>query len=238
MSPLGAALLMSLGAGVTIPLGAVLARFERIRPRWLEEELRHFVMAFGGGALIAAVALVLVPEGVRHLAPTSVGLLFLAGGFSFLVVDRWLAARGGAAAQLMAMLLDFVPEAMALGAAMAEGSSTAPLLAFLIGLQNLPEAFNSYRELVDRAGTGTRHALWLLAPLALLGPLAAWIGITFLAGRGALVGGVMLFAAAGILYLVFQDIAPQARLERRWLPALGAVLGFLLGLLGAMLTVR
>ncbi|MEZ5332802.1 MAG: hypothetical protein R2991_12290 [Thermoanaerobaculia bacterium] len=45
----------------------------------------------------------------------------------------------------------------------------------------------------------------------------------------------MLFAAAGILYLVFQDIAPQAR-RAPLAPALGAVLGFLFGLLAEMVT--
>jgi ZIP family zinc transporter len=43
---------------------------------------------------------------------------------------------------------------------------------------------------------------------------------------------IMLFAAGGILYLIFQDIAPQARLERHWGPPLGAVAGFLMGMLG------
>jgi ZIP family zinc transporter len=42
-------------------------------------------------------------------------------------------------------------------------------------------------------------------------------------------------AAGGILYLLFQDIAPQARLARRWAPTLGAVVGFGLGLLGDLL---
>jgi len=45
----------------------------------------------------------------------------------------------------------------------------------------------------------------------------------------------MLFAAGGILYSVFQDIAPQAKLDRHWLPALGAIAGFMLGLAGHMI---
>jgi ZIP family zinc transporter len=45
----------------------------------------------------------------------------------------------------------------------------------------------------------------------------------------------MLSAAGGILYLIFQDIAPQAKLDRHWGPPLGAVIGFAVGLLGTML---
>jgi len=51
----------------------------------------------------------------------------------------------------------------------------------------------------------------------------------------AALGAMMLFAAGGILYLTFEDIAPQAHLARRWAPALGAVAGFMLGLLGQIL---
>jgi ZIP family zinc transporter len=45
-----------------IPIGGYLASVEHIQPRWRERELRHSVMAFGGGVLMAAVAFVLVPE--------------------------------------------------------------------------------------------------------------------------------------------------------------------------------
>lgn len=43
------------------------------------------------------------------------------------------------------------------------------------------------------------------------------------------------FAAAGIMNLVFEDTAPQARLKNSTLPAFSAVLGFLLGLFGKLL---
>jgi ZIP family zinc transporter len=45
----------------------------------------------------------------------------------------------------------------------------------------------------------------------------------------------MTFASGGILYLIFQDIAPQAKMRRHWTPALGAILGFAVGLLGKKL---
>ena len=49
------------------------------------------------------------------------------------------------------------------------------------------------------------------------------------------VGAIMLFASGGILYLLFQDIAPQSRLERHWAPTLGAVIGFCFAMLAEML---
>lgn len=220
-----------------IPLGGVLAAVERIRPRWLEQELRHSVIAFGGGALLAAVALVLVPEGIEHLSLGAATTAFAGGGLVFLAIDRSIARSGRSAAQLLAMLLDFIPEALALGAALAGGSASGGLLAFLIGLQNLPEAFNAYRELEVHGEATPRTVLGSFGALALLGPLAAWIGVRLLAHRPVPLGALMVFSAGGILYLVFQDIAPQAKLEHAWAPALGAVAGFLLGMAGHMLIV-
>lgn len=45
----------------------------------------------------------------------------------------------------------------------------------------------------------------------------------------------MLLAAGGILYPLFQDIAPMSRLRRHWFRPLGAVFGFALALLGQLL---
>ena len=67
MSPLEISLLLATLAGATIPIGAIIAQVERIQPRWLEAEFRHTMIAFGGGVLLAAVSLVLVPEGIRPL---------------------------------------------------------------------------------------------------------------------------------------------------------------------------
>jgi ZIP family zinc transporter len=218
-----------------IPLGALAARVEHIRPRWLEQELRHSVIAFGGGVLLAAVSFVLVPEGISHLSPGWSVVAIGAGGVVFFWLDRLIAQHGRSAAQLFAMVSDFVPEAMALGAMFASGDAAGPLLAVLIGLQNLPEGFNAYRELMVRGRQSSATILRSFLALVLLGPLAAWLGHVYLAERPALMGSVMLVAAGGILYLIFQDIAPQAHLEKRWAPSLGAVGGFTLGLLGQML---
>lgn len=222
-------------AGAMIPLGALAARVEHIRPEWLEQEFRHSVIAFGGGILLAAVSFVLVPEGISFLSPAWSVATMGAGGIVFFWFDRLMAQHGGTAAQLVAMVSDFVPEAMALGAMFASGEPAGPLLAILIGLQNLPEGFNAYRELMATGRHSSIAILRSFLALALLGPLAAVLGHIYLAERPALMGSVMLFAAGGILYLIFQDIAPQAYLKRQWAPALGAVGGFMLGLLGHML---
>ncbi len=60
-------------------------------------------------------------------------------------------------------------------------------------------------------------------------------GILLAADSPRVIDGLLLFAAGGILHVVFQDIAPQAKLKKLWLPSFGAVIGFALGLFGDLL---
>jgi len=229
------ALLYAGGAGGAILIGAALAAAEGVFPDWLDREVRHSVTAFGGGVLVAAVAFVLAPKGADTLGPVTASSAVLAGGVLFLWVDKRLQESGAKLAQLLAMLLDFLPEAAALGALLATGDPAGLLLALIIGLQNLPEAFNAYRELQASAlGGGRWRAVALLGGCALLGPAAAAFGYLVLGGSPEALAVVMLTAAGGILYLTFQDIAPEARLEAAWGPPFGAVAGFTLGLAAHM----
>jgi ZIP family zinc transporter len=229
-------LLATFAAGACIPLGGALARVERIQPQWLEKELRHSIIAFGGGVLLAAVALVLVPQGLRQFPSTAgAGAVFLLGGLVFFVLERHLAKKKHDAPLVSAMLLDYVPESIALGGMFAAAAPQATLLAVLIGLQNLPEGFNAYRELVSARSRGRNLPSLLMVAAVPIGPLMGVTGWAFGPGHPQLIGALMLFASGGILYLTFQDIAPQSRLARHWGPALGAVLGFAVGMIGQML---
>jgi len=229
-------LLYTTFAGLCILIGGVSARVERIRPKWLEDELRHSIIAFGGGVLISAVALVLVPEGSKLVPSTWAGsLLLIAGGLAFFAVERYLGLRRRGKPQFLAMLLDYLPESIALGGMFAVGAESAPVLAVLTGLQNLPEAFNAYRELDAQPKANSRRILWQMCATIPLGPVAGALGWIHASEHTQLLGAVMLFSSGGILYLLFQDVAPQSHLNRHWGPALGAVLGFAVSMLAQLI---
>lgn len=171
------------------PVRAALARIEGFRPRWPEDEFRHFVIAVGGGVLLDAVDLVPVPEGSERLTqPLATFAALLAGGFAFMAPDRFQAKRGRAAPQLTAMPAEFLPESLAPGGMFAAGADGAALLAPLIALQNLPEGFNAWRELVS-GPFDQKTAQISIVLLAFVGPFFGAIGWFWLAGQDAVLGG-------------------------------------------------
>lgn len=227
--------LLTLGAGLAMPFGALIGSYGRRDNRLNENAFSHTVMAFGGGALLSAVALVLVPDGIEVLNPLTAVVCFLLGGLFFMVLDIRLARSSTPASQMLAMLLDFVPESLALGAAFAIGNSSAFLLATLIVLQNIPEGFNAFRELSSSANYSGRTIILSFTAMAFLGPLSAVGGYYWFSDHPTALAMTVMTAAGGILYSVFQDIAPKVKLEKHWAPPMGAVLGFMLGIIGEML---
>jgi ZIP family zinc transporter len=161
----------------------------------------------------------------------------LAGGFAFFAIERMLGLRRRESPQLMGMILDYVPEAIALGGLVALESRVAALLALLIGLQNLPEGFNAYREL-KALNNDNRKTMLVMCMLVGLGPIAGLSGYFVLAQHPAALSAIMLFASGGILYLIFQEIAPQSRMKKHWAPPLGAVFGICLALFSSMLVAK
>ncbi|WP_339897626.1 divalent cation transporter [uncultured Gilvimarinus sp.] len=225
--------LITWAAGVTALVGGLAARFETFRESVAKQEFIHAIVAFGGGALLAAVAFALAPHGMETLSPLVLAISFCAGALLFCGLDAFLAKRGGTFSQFLAMLMDFIPEALSLGAIFAGNRQMGLVLAAFIGMQNLPEGFNAFREL-KKSGVSGAVILWVFLGVSFLGPAAALVGYYFLQGREEVTAIVMTFAAGGILYLIFQDIAPQATMRRHWTPPLGAILGFLVGMLGTV----
>lgn len=223
----------SVFAGITVFIGGLLANYfnHHIKETPVKYEIIHTLMSFGSGIMLSAVALVLIPKGMEELELLPMAISFLAGALIFMFIDQYLASKGGQMATLLAMMMDFVPESIALGAVFAVDPNMASLLAVFIGLQNLPEAFNSYRDLVQ-SGFTPKKTLLIFFFLSFVGVVGALIGHFILSDSPGLTAHLMTFASGGILYLLIQDIIPESKLENNYLTALGATLGFLIGIIG------
>jgi ZIP family zinc transporter len=234
MSQLTIIIIASWLAGLSAFGGGVIAWVTDGANTDTKREITHGIIAFGGGILIAAVAFALLPKAMVALSPVGLGAMFCAGGLLFCILDAHLSRRGDTKAQFLAMLMDFLPEALALGAVFGQDHRLGVLLAAFIGAQNLPEGFNAFREMTS-VGIKSRVALITLLAVSLLGPVAACTGYFFLQNQAKVTASIMTFAGGGIMYLIFQDIAPQSKIRKHWVPALGAVLGFAVGMIGKQL---
>ncbi|MCD4834236.1 MAG: ZIP family metal transporter [Bacteroidales bacterium] len=220
-------------AGITVLIGGILANFfnHHIKENPVKYEITHSMMSFGAGIILSALALVLIPKGMQKLDVIPMVASFLGGALLFMFIDQYLARKGGQTATLLAMMMDFLPESIALGALFAIEPNVAIMLAIFIGLQNLPEAFNSFRDLIQ-SGFTIKKTLVIFFFLSFFGIIGALIGHFFLSDYPNLTAHLMTFASGGILYLLIQDIIPESKLKNNYLTPLGAILGFVVGIIG------
>jgi ZIP family zinc transporter len=253
MENLGASAGWGLVVGASLLVGAVAAARRR-----LPERVAATLTAFGGGILLAAIALELVPEADAEagVALTAAGLL--AGTLVYVAADAWLsrepamddmrrsghaaaagrpmtmqpdraeAARGESIAA--GLFVDGVPESLALGLTIAEGEIGVALLAGIV-LGNLVEAYGAAQPIIA-GGRSPRFAIGLLGAIGLALALATVLGGTALADApGELVGTAQAVAAGAVLAVVSIAIIPHAFSEVSSLVATATVAGFLTGYL-------
>ncbi len=220
-------------AGITVFIGGIAANLfnHHMDDTPVKYEVIHTLMSFGAGILLSAVALVLVPKSMESLDWPALSIAFASGTILFMLLDQFLSRKGGQTATLIAMLTDFIPESIALGALFAVDTNTAYLLSVFIGLQNLPEAFNSFRDLVQ-SGFSVSTTLIVFFFLSFFGIGGALIGHFFLSDMPQITALLMIFASGGILYLLVRDIIPTSKYEKSYLASTGACIGFLVGIIG------
>lgn len=228
-----AALLAWVG-GLGIPMGGFLNSSISAVLKKNRTVFNHFMTALGGGALLSAVALVLVPDGMEKQNDYVGVSTFVLGGFLFLLLDRRMARSKGGGPQVVAMVSDFIPEAIALGAVFLQSVEQAYLLAGIMMIQNIPEGYNAFDEFPSEGSKKRRnkHTLKVFIAISILGPICAMVGALALAEYESLLGALMTTSAGGITYLIFRDIAPAANLRNNFYPSFGSILGFAVGLLG------
>jgi ZIP family zinc transporter len=250
MENLGASIGWGLLIGASLFGGAVAAAVIS-----LPERAAATVTAFGGGILLAAIALELVPEADTEAGPALTAFGLLAGTLIYVGADAWLsrdegmeamrrsghaaaagrpmmrsmhaeAARGESIAA--GLFVDGVPESIALGLTVAEGEVGIALLAgILVG--NVVEAYGAAQPIVA-GGHSKRFAITLLGVIGLALAGATLLGGTVLADASPeLIGTAQAIAAGAVLAVVSIAIIPHAFDEVSSLVASATVLGFMAG---------
>jgi ZIP family zinc transporter len=145
-----------------------------------------------------------------------------------MLADHRQAARGESIAA--GLFVDGVPESIALGLTVAEGSIGIALLAgILVG--NVVEAYGAAQPIIA-GGHPKRFAILLLSGIGLALAVATTLGGTVLSDASPrLIGSSQALAAGAVLAVVSISIIPHAFAEVSRLVATAAVLGFAAGYL-------
>ena len=186
---------------------------------------RQGMLGFAAGVMTAAsVWSLLLPaiERSEHMGllpwvPPAVGLgagaLFLAGVES--VLDRLEGQRNSGDALLMtAITLHNIPEGMAVGLAFAlaargESFAGAAALALGIGVQNFPEGAAIALPLAQE-GMSRRRAFLRGMESGAVEPLFGVAVVLFASAAEAMMPWLLSFAAGAMLYVVVEELVPQA----------------------------
>lgn len=220
-------------ASVALPIGALVgSKVELSRP------VLASLLGFASGALISAVAFELFDKAFEHGGVGYAGISFLAGATVFVLLDGWLTrrtarrARSGAGigfALMAGVTLDGVPENLAMGVTLIEGSSVALLVAIFVS--NFPEALVGARKMKD-AGVRPKTVMLIWVGAVLLLGLAVVLGYALLDGVDNKTLSVPLaFAAGAVLASLADTVMPEAYEEGGIKVAYATALGFLLSYL-------
>jgi ZIP family zinc transporter len=198
-------LLMAVPAAVAL-LGGVLAACWRPSGR-----TRSLIQHFAAGVVLSALAVELLPEIEREHAPA----LVLAGSFGAgallmfalkLFSERLERGGNGSAGLVLATFFDVAVDGFIIGAGFAAGGETGPILAIGLSVELLFLGLS-----IASGHLGGKRIIALSAGLGATVLGSAVLGKALLAGASkALLGGVLSFAAAALLYLVTEELLMEA----------------------------
>jgi ZIP family zinc transporter len=228
-------------AGGALVIGAAAAWRLRI-----PSQLIAFVMAFGAGVLVSALAFELVAE-----AADVGGLGAVIGGFGcgavlYTAANIVLARRGArhrkrsghqqpheeeqagsGTAIAIGALLDGIPESVALGVSLLAGGSVSVGVLVAIFISNIPEGLSSAAGMKN-AGRSARYVFGVWGGIAAASGLAALVGAVALAGASPVITAAITAGAAGaILAMLADTMIPEAFERAHILTGIVTTSGFL-----------
>lgn len=222
------ALIYGLVASSALVIGALAGLHWRI-----PKQVLAVLLAFAGGALIAALTYELFSESYDKGGVVIAGVGLLAGAAAFILVDylllERLRQRATGWALLAAATLDGVPENLALGVSIATGTAPVALLAGVFAA-NVPEALVGAAKMKSGRSGGWTLAIWVA--VATLLAAAVLGGAVLLEDVSGPVNAVILaFAAGAVLASIADTMLPEAYRDGGPLVAFATVAGFFVSFL-------
>ena len=246
---LEAGLWAAMGQSALVVGALLVARFRVLtEPRWL-----GLVMAFGAGALISAITTDLVVPAYDAGGRGATGVGLLVGAVGYYLLTEWLdrrseredpeepvdeaaevgpevlpaAADARAARNLtVGMVLDGIPESVAIGLTLLGTGDVSVALVGAVFLSNLPEAIGVAAALLA-GNVPLRNVLLRFAAIVAVGAVAGAIGYGVLNETDVdAIAIIQSIAAGAMLVVVVNEMVPIAVRGARRHAGLAAVAGF------------
>ncbi len=220
------ALLYGVGTAVPLVVGAAVGLRWKLPPRVLAA-----LMAFGAGTLIAAASNELFEPAFKEVGVLPAGAALLGGALVYVVADHLLEKRLGPSALgwalLLGVILDGIPENLALGVTLDAGVGGLVLLV-AIAVGNVPEAVSGAAQMRDlhRMDRLRVFGLWAITAIVLVGVTVAG---TALGGHVSPSGIAVIqaFAGGATLAVLADSLMPEAYRDGGWWVGIATALGFL-----------
>jgi ZIP family zinc transporter len=178
-----------------------------------------FVLAFGAGVLISAVAYELVEEAAGFGAPALVvagsfviGALVFAGGDLF--IEKRLKGAGsepGGLGIVLGAVLDGIPESIVIGASLINQDSASVAVVVAVFLSNVPESVSASSDLMrdPRWSKARIFLMWVIVVVA--STVAAGLGFAALKNASpAWISAIQAFSAGAILTMLADEMIPES----------------------------
>ncbi|HUR47813.1 MAG TPA: ZIP family metal transporter [Candidatus Saccharimonadales bacterium] len=233
--------LWGLLAGSALLLGAGIGFFGRMSQR-----LIAWIMAFGGGVLISALAFDLMDEAFNRGGFDSTSIGFLGGAVLYTGANCYLARRGAkhrkrsghqqpsekdhhgsGLAIAVGALLDGIPESIAIGVSMIQGGTVSWVTVLAIFLSNIPEGLSSSSGMKN-AGRSRLYIFGIWSTIALVSAFSSLLGYSLFSHYSPdVVAATTALAAGAILCMLADTMIPEAFSEAHAFAGLITVIGFL-----------